>query len=245
MARATAAAITVAAAFTVRGRSWLIDFDLRGPTRIEVWERHAGGLHRIAMKRCARFAPRWPTRVMAGRARSISWSRRRSSGASSSACSRARRACRLRAAGGRCLRRGAVAGALAMAVLAEGSFARRLRHRHAADSRRDAGAIQARDQGRPPAPRRSRHYQRAVAAAAGLGADASSRRLAVGAPRVARVADRTRRRADRWRPVRRGGSGGRWSLLLSAPADQSPGRCAWPIAHRPAAVARGAGALAP
>ena len=31
--------------FTVRGRSWLIDFDLRGRTRIEVWERHAGGLH--------------------------------------------------------------------------------------------------------------------------------------------------------------------------------------------------------
>jgi DNA-binding NtrC family response regulator len=31
--------------FTVRGRSWLIDFDLRGRTRIEVWERHAGGRH--------------------------------------------------------------------------------------------------------------------------------------------------------------------------------------------------------
>jgi len=31
--------------FTVRGRSWLIDFDLRGRTRIEIWERHAGGLH--------------------------------------------------------------------------------------------------------------------------------------------------------------------------------------------------------
>jgi len=31
--------------FSVRGRSWLIDFDLRGRTRIEVWERHAGGVH--------------------------------------------------------------------------------------------------------------------------------------------------------------------------------------------------------
>ncbi len=31
--------------FSVRGRSWLIDCDLRGRTRIEVWERHPGGLH--------------------------------------------------------------------------------------------------------------------------------------------------------------------------------------------------------
>jgi len=31
--------------FTVRGRSWLIDFDLRGRTRIEVWERHCGSPH--------------------------------------------------------------------------------------------------------------------------------------------------------------------------------------------------------
>jgi DNA-binding NtrC family response regulator len=29
--------------FTVRGRSWLIDFDLRGRTRIEIWERPAQG----------------------------------------------------------------------------------------------------------------------------------------------------------------------------------------------------------
>lgn len=28
--------------FTARGRSWLIDFDLRGPSRIEVWERISG-----------------------------------------------------------------------------------------------------------------------------------------------------------------------------------------------------------
>jgi DNA-binding NtrC family response regulator len=28
--------------FTVRGRSWLIDFDMRGSSRVEVWERHAG-----------------------------------------------------------------------------------------------------------------------------------------------------------------------------------------------------------
>jgi len=31
--------------FTVRGRSWLIDFDLRGRSRIEVWERQQGGPH--------------------------------------------------------------------------------------------------------------------------------------------------------------------------------------------------------
>jgi DNA-binding NtrC family response regulator len=28
--------------FAVRGRSWLIDFDVRGSSRVEVWERHAG-----------------------------------------------------------------------------------------------------------------------------------------------------------------------------------------------------------
>jgi DNA-binding NtrC family response regulator len=28
--------------FSVHGRSWLIDFDLRGRSRVEVWERHAG-----------------------------------------------------------------------------------------------------------------------------------------------------------------------------------------------------------
>src|SRR5688572_26340222 len=29
--------------FTVRGRSWLIDFDMRGNSRIEMWERPASG----------------------------------------------------------------------------------------------------------------------------------------------------------------------------------------------------------
>ena len=32
--------------FTVRGRSWLIDFDLRGKSRVEVWERTTVGTGR-------------------------------------------------------------------------------------------------------------------------------------------------------------------------------------------------------
>ena len=63
--------------FTVRGRSWLIDFDLRGRSRIEVWERDAGSRHEDRpTRRCRRFAPRWPMRATGGRARSISSSRR-------------------------------------------------------------------------------------------------------------------------------------------------------------------------
>ena len=31
--------------FTVRGKSWLIDFDERGHTRIEIWERPFGSPH--------------------------------------------------------------------------------------------------------------------------------------------------------------------------------------------------------
>ena len=38
-----APASAMPALFTVRGRSWLIDFDLRGRSRIEVWERPASG----------------------------------------------------------------------------------------------------------------------------------------------------------------------------------------------------------
>ena len=31
--------------FTVKGRSWLIDFDQRSSSRIEIWERLAGARH--------------------------------------------------------------------------------------------------------------------------------------------------------------------------------------------------------
>ena len=41
--------------FTVRGRSWLIDFDLRGRTRIEVWERQQGGLHEGSVETLCAF----------------------------------------------------------------------------------------------------------------------------------------------------------------------------------------------
>ncbi len=141
---------------------------------------------RTATRRCAPFAPRWPTLATAGRARSISWSRRRSSG------------CYVQ----RVLAREArLAGFVPMAADAFGAVlsqarwrwpswlkdrvARRLRHRHAAHSRRDARAVQARHEGRPAAPRRSRHHQRTVAAAARLGADARSRGRAFRARRVA------------------------------------------------------------
>ena len=34
--------------FTVKGRSWLIDFDRRGASRIEIWERLAGATKLVA-----------------------------------------------------------------------------------------------------------------------------------------------------------------------------------------------------
>ena len=167
--------------FTVRGRSWLIDFDRARPiAHRSVGAPRRAACTRTATRRCAPFAPRWPTRATAGRARSISME---------PSAEQWRYIQRVLA------REARLAGFVPMAADAFGAVLSQARWRwpswlkdrslvvFATDTRLSPDATLAlfklATKDARPAPRRSRRHERAVAAAARLGADARARGRAV------------------------------------------------------------------